>query len=126
MPRIRDWFVDRAVARLPESKRERFAEEWRGDLNERPDEIAKLLTAVGFLWAAPRMPSPITASDVETKPPPRTWVPEVSARPAPIGEQRRSRSNGRDHGAPRTSAVQFRRYCSSLADGKRRGAFLPM
>jgi hypothetical protein len=44
--------LDGAVQRLPESKRERCAEEWPADLDERPGVIAKLYTALSFHIAA--------------------------------------------------------------------------
>lgn len=44
--------VKLAVQRLPESKRERFEEEWQGHVNEIPGLIGKLYVAVGFVIAA--------------------------------------------------------------------------
>jgi hypothetical protein len=55
------WIVRRlialAVKRLPENQRSRYAEEWPAYVVEMPGEIAKLLAALGFLLAAPRMRS---------------------------------------------------------------------
>ena len=54
-----DWLVKRilkkAVMRLPESRRERYEEEWRSHLNEVPGQIGKVWLTVGFLGAAQRM-----------------------------------------------------------------------
>jgi len=41
-----------AVARLPESKRERFREEWPAHIDEVPGQMAKLVVAIGFVFAA--------------------------------------------------------------------------
>lgn len=56
---IRAWgpFVIRgliklAVGRLPENRRERFAEEWQSHVNDVPGQVGKLLVAIGFLVAA--------------------------------------------------------------------------
>lgn len=44
--------IDKAVSRLPESERERYAEEWRSHLNECPGDLAKVFVAFKFLSAA--------------------------------------------------------------------------
>lgn len=41
-----------AVSRLPESRRERFVEEWHSHLNDVPGQIGKLAVAAGFVIAA--------------------------------------------------------------------------
>jgi lipopolysaccharide/colanic/teichoic acid biosynthesis glycosyltransferase len=50
------WVVERliklSVARLPESQRARFEEEWHSHIDEVPGEIGKLLAAVGFIISA--------------------------------------------------------------------------
>ena len=42
LPTIARKLVDRAVARLPERKRERYREEWYAHLNECPGKIGKI------------------------------------------------------------------------------------
>jgi hypothetical protein len=44
-----------AVSRLPESKRERYNEEWSSYLEETPGEIGKMLAALGLVWAGSRI-----------------------------------------------------------------------
>lgn len=46
--------LDLAVQRLPERRRERFSEEWRGRIHDAPGVVAKLVLAVQFLLAAQR------------------------------------------------------------------------
>jgi hypothetical protein len=55
LPRIIDHLIDRAVKRLPHEQRDRFAEEWKGYVNETPGDLRKLIVAVGFLFAANKM-----------------------------------------------------------------------
>ena len=54
-PSIIKHLVNRAVRRLPEEERSRFEEEWLAHVNELPGEVAKIIAALGFLSAAPRM-----------------------------------------------------------------------
>jgi lipopolysaccharide/colanic/teichoic acid biosynthesis glycosyltransferase len=58
------WVVERlikwSVARLPESQRARFQEEWRSHINELPGEIGRLYAAAGFILGARRIS--VTAS----------------------------------------------------------------
>jgi len=53
------WLIERmlrcSLRKLPAHLRERFAEEWRGHLNEVPGLIAKLVCAMEFVIAAYRM-----------------------------------------------------------------------
>lgn len=57
VPRIVQWIVRHAVARLPEDQRNRYEEEWESHLNDVPGEIGKLSVALGFFRAACRMAS---------------------------------------------------------------------
>ena len=47
-PWIAEWLVERAVAKLPEDKRERYGEEWRSHINEVPGDIGKIVVAFGL------------------------------------------------------------------------------
>jgi lipopolysaccharide/colanic/teichoic acid biosynthesis glycosyltransferase len=47
--------IRKAVARLPEDQKDRFAEEWGGHVNEVPGQIGKIYVALGFLSAARKM-----------------------------------------------------------------------
>jgi hypothetical protein len=51
-PRYARELIDRAVARLPEADRERFAEQWLADLYEHEGVIAKFKHAIGCVLAA--------------------------------------------------------------------------
>ena len=51
--------VKRAVRKLPEDCRDRFEEEWLSHIHETPGEVGKLTAALGFLFAARRMSSPV-------------------------------------------------------------------
>jgi hypothetical protein len=53
--RIIDRLIDRAIKRLPHEQRDRFAEEWKGYVNDTPGDLRKLIVAVGFLFAAKKM-----------------------------------------------------------------------
>jgi hypothetical protein len=57
------WIIGRlvksAVRKLPEDCRDRFEEEWLSHIHETPGEVGKLTAAVGFLFAAWRMSSPV-------------------------------------------------------------------
>jgi len=55
VPWITEWLVKRAVAVLPEERRERFEEEWRSHLDDVPGQIGKLIVALGLLTAAQKM-----------------------------------------------------------------------
>jgi len=52
IPSITRLLINFAVGRLPESKRERFVEEWQSHVNEVPGQVGKVLVAFGFLFAA--------------------------------------------------------------------------
>lgn len=58
------WAIERiirsAVSMLPESKRERFEEEWRSHINELPGALGKLYQALSLLVAARKMTSSLT------------------------------------------------------------------
>jgi hypothetical protein len=51
-PSIIKSLIGFAVRRLPRQQRERFAEEWQSYINEVPGQIAKLVAALGFTFAA--------------------------------------------------------------------------
>lgn len=55
LPWAINFFIERAVASLPEDSRERYGEEWRSHVSEIPGAIGKLIAAVSLLWAARRM-----------------------------------------------------------------------
>jgi hypothetical protein len=57
-PRMIEWLIRCAVRQLPEDQRERFAEEWRSDINETPGEIGKICVAISLLSAPRKMPKP--------------------------------------------------------------------
>src|SRR5437879_1569200 len=52
LPWITRHLIERAVARLPESEREKRWEEWNSDVNEWPGNLAKVYRALGYLFAA--------------------------------------------------------------------------
>jgi hypothetical protein len=54
-PWLIDVLVGQAIRRLPEDQRERYAEQWRGDIEEIPGQIGKLLFAVLLPAAAWKM-----------------------------------------------------------------------
>jgi hypothetical protein len=55
LPRIIDYLIDRAIKRLPDEQRDRFAEEWKSYVNDTPGNLRKLIVAIGFLFAANKM-----------------------------------------------------------------------
>ena len=55
LPKITEFLIQLAVKRLPEHQRARFAEEWRGHVDEIQGDLNKLDAATGFLRAARRM-----------------------------------------------------------------------
>jgi hypothetical protein len=61
VPWIIKLLLQRAIARLPQGQRERYAEEWRSHLDQIPGEIGKLIVAIGLLSAARKM-SPLLTS----------------------------------------------------------------
>jgi hypothetical protein len=58
-PWIIERLIKRAVRKLPEDWRDRFEEEWLSHIHETPGEVGKLMAALGFLFAARQMSSPI-------------------------------------------------------------------
>ncbi len=54
-PRGIAYLIRRATSKLPDDRRERLAEEWQSHISETPGDIAKIITAVGFLVAARRI-----------------------------------------------------------------------
>lgn len=59
-PWIINFLVRRAVDRLPQEQRERYAEEWGADIAETPGDIGKLIRAVGFQRAARKISEPFS------------------------------------------------------------------
>jgi lipopolysaccharide/colanic/teichoic acid biosynthesis glycosyltransferase len=55
LPKITEFLIQSAVEKLPEHQRARFAEEWRGHVDETSGDLNKLDAAIGFLRAAHRM-----------------------------------------------------------------------
>lgn len=55
IPRITDALIDRAVAKLPEDQRLRYAEEWRSHVNDVPGDLGKLFVAMHLVAAAGTM-----------------------------------------------------------------------
>ena len=53
-PRLGRWFIERAVIKLPASKRDHYHEEWLSHLEERPGAIGKLRHALGCYFRAAR------------------------------------------------------------------------
>jgi hypothetical protein len=56
MPCFTKWLIRHASALLPEDQRERYKEEWQSHIDETPGDIGKILAAMGFVWAAKRVP----------------------------------------------------------------------
>jgi lipopolysaccharide/colanic/teichoic acid biosynthesis glycosyltransferase len=56
--------IQHAVRKLPENKRERFAEEWQAHVNEIPGDIGKLLAAFGFLSASRKLSSNLADNSI--------------------------------------------------------------
>jgi len=54
-PRIIDACLHRAVARLPEGRRERLAEEWAAGVSEMPSAFSRLVFVLGLSIAAERL-----------------------------------------------------------------------
>jgi hypothetical protein len=52
LPWLKNHLIERAVRRLPESERERYAEEWRSHVNETPGDLSRIVAALGFGFAA--------------------------------------------------------------------------
>ena len=55
IPWIARYITSFSARRLPKKLRERFGEEWASHLNEVPGSLGKILTAISFLVAVPRM-----------------------------------------------------------------------
>ncbi len=51
-PRLTEWLIHRAVARLSEDRRDRLSEEWRSHVDEVPGTFGKLIVALGYSRAA--------------------------------------------------------------------------
>jgi hypothetical protein len=56
------WLIRRAIAWVPQESRERYTEEWLSHISEVPGDIGKIVTAVGFVWAAKKMPANTAAT----------------------------------------------------------------
>ena len=52
LPRIKVRLIERAVRKLPEDQRERYAEEWSAFINETPGDLSKIIRAFGLGFAA--------------------------------------------------------------------------
>lgn len=63
LSRIAEWIVQKAVARLPASARERYREEWIADLRESRSIISKLYSALGMFFAARDISRILTLAD---------------------------------------------------------------
>ncbi len=48
-PWLIKYFINRAINKLHEEERDRFAEEWLAHVNELPGEVGKIIAALGFL-----------------------------------------------------------------------------
>jgi hypothetical protein len=64
------WIIRSAIAVLPEEQRERYKEEWQSHIDEIPGDISKIVTALGFMRAAKRMPSETARNRSEKNFPP--------------------------------------------------------
>ncbi len=53
-PRLVDWLIKRAIARLPGDLQPRMEEEWRAFINDTPGHIAKIARAYGLSYGAER------------------------------------------------------------------------
>jgi lipopolysaccharide/colanic/teichoic acid biosynthesis glycosyltransferase len=73
IPYVTGRMIDQAVAKLSVEQRERYAEEWRADLDQIPGDLGKLLVAASFRFAATRMARPLTGEAVSG------WI-EISSR----------------------------------------------
>lgn len=56
LPKLTQWLLRRAVARLPEDQRERFREEWAADLEERASVLMRLCAVFGMFFCAKSIP----------------------------------------------------------------------
>jgi lipopolysaccharide/colanic/teichoic acid biosynthesis glycosyltransferase len=55
LPWVVQRVIQRAVARLHSTQRERYQEEWQSHVDEVPGQVGKLLVAIGFLKSARKM-----------------------------------------------------------------------
>ena len=55
LPTLSEWLLEHAVRRLRTEDQERFREEWKADLNERPNTIVRLIQALSYNVAARRI-----------------------------------------------------------------------
>jgi hypothetical protein len=55
LPRVKDRLIEWAVKRLPPEQRDRYAEEWRNNVNDTPGDLSKF--AVGFFLVLKEMAS---------------------------------------------------------------------
>jgi hypothetical protein len=60
-PRLTEWLVAHAVARLPEDQRDRYGEEWRSHVNDIPGDLSKIFWAVRYMSAARKVLPEITS-----------------------------------------------------------------
>lgn len=54
-PSIVQKLISMAVAKLPETNRERFSEEWQSDLDSIPGDLSKIVYALGLISAAAKI-----------------------------------------------------------------------
>ena len=52
LPRLNYWLVSIAVRRLPDEKRERYAEEWAAHIEEMPGNVVPFFVALQLQWAS--------------------------------------------------------------------------
>lgn len=55
LPRLTECILRCAVRRLPEGLRDRYEEEWRADINDRPGMLSNFISACGLLVAGSRL-----------------------------------------------------------------------
>lgn len=55
LPWLTERILRHAVRRLPESLRDRYDEEWRADINDRPGMLSKFVSACGLLVAGNKL-----------------------------------------------------------------------
>ena len=66
-PRLTEWLIARAVARLPEDQRDLVGEQWRSDVNDMPGDLSKIFWAARCILAASKI-LPETETEIRTTP----------------------------------------------------------
>ena len=101
--KVSEWLLERAIRRLCPENQERYREEWKADLDAKPNSLIKLLWALGCYRVADRTVFLQDKYDGTLDPAPKRYV--LEAEPAYISLSARSISAGSTHVARPSLAV---------------------